>query len=183
MKLRFSDLIFRTSTADHDYRNHNNDNTGNQIKATFLEVILLFTSFSKTFNETIVFTSLSTSLYLCWMMWQNITCIKLRNIRAINIPLLKRDVTYGERKVTISYKLFETNSSFHLKLHTTEKVWFLFFKIFLLGLIKFSFLQEDCTQGYHSMGFSSFPDISLFPKILCVKSFGNSWGNSYIPCL
>ena len=33
------------------------------------------------------------------------------------------------------------------------------------------------------MKFWDFPDISEFPKILSLKSFGNSWGKSYIPCL
>ena len=33
------------------------------------------------------------------------------------------------------------------------------------------------------MKFRQFPDISWFPKILSLESFGNSWGNSYIPCL
>ena len=28
-----------------------------------------------------------------------------------------------------------------------------------------------------------FLDISQFPKVLSYKSFGNSWGNLYIPCL
>ena len=33
--------------------------------------------------------------------------------------------------------------------------------------------------GYHFMGIGHFPDIFLFPKLLSLKSFGNS----YIPCL
>ena len=37
--------------------------------------------------------------------------------------------------------------------------------------------------GYHSRGFRYFPDYSWFPKMLSLMSFGNSWGNSYIPCL
>ena len=31
--------------------------------------------------------------------------------------------------------------------------------------------------------FLDFPDLSNFPKILSLKSFGNSWGNSYVPAL
>ena len=33
---------------------------------------------------------------------------------------------------TIIYEIFETNSSFHVKLHTTRRVKFLFFRRFLL---------------------------------------------------
>ena len=49
---------------------------------------------------------------------------------------------------------------------------------FLLLLTKFSFWQEDLALGYYSMKFEDFLDISLFPKILSLRSFGNSWGNS-----
>ena len=31
-----------------------------------------------------------------------------------------------------------------------------------------------------SIKFWGFPDITLFPKILSLKLFGNSWGNSYV---
>ena len=44
---------------------------------------------------------------------------------------------------TIIHKIFETNSSFHLKYSTTGKVQFLFFRRFLLVLTKFSFRVED----------------------------------------
>ena len=59
-----------------------------------------------------------------------------------------------------SNKIFETNSSFHVKRRTTGKVYFLFFKSFLLVLTKFSFWQEDWALGYHSMKCRHFPDIS-----------------------
>ena len=36
---------------------------------------------------------------------------------------------------------------------------------------------------YYFMKFRYFPDISYFSKILCLKSFGNLCGNSYVPCL
>ena len=41
----------------------------------------------------------------------------------------------------ITYKIFETNSIFHVKQRTMGKVQFLFFKSFLLLLIKLSFWQ------------------------------------------
>ena len=54
---------------------------------------------------------------------------------------------------TISYKIFETNSSFHVKLRTTGKVYSRFFETFLLVLTTFFSWQEDWTLGYHSMKF------------------------------
>ena len=38
---------------------------------------------------------------------------------------------------TIIHKIFETNSSFHVKWHTMDEGQFLFFKRFLLALTKF----------------------------------------------
>ena len=46
---------------------------------------------------------------------------------------------------TITHKIFETNSSFHL--NTTGKVWFLFFKSLLLLLTKLSFWQGYWAPG------------------------------------
>ena len=51
--------------------------------------------------------------------------------------------------LSITHKIFETNSSFH----------FLFFKSFLLVLTKLSFWQGEWALGYHSMKFRQFPDI------------------------
>ena len=54
-----------------------------------------------------------------------------------------------------------------------------FSKFFRLVLTKLSFWWEDWVLDCHSINFSQFPDFSLFPKILSLKPFGNS----YIPCL
>ena len=35
------------------------------------------------------------------------------------------------------------------------------------------------TRLYVSTQILHFPDVSLFPRILSLKSFGNYWGNSY----
>ena len=43
----------------------------------------------------------------------------------------------------IIHKIFETNSSFHVKQRTTGKVQLLFFRRFCLVLIKFLFQEED----------------------------------------
>ena len=64
------------------------------------------------------------------------------------------------RLPTITHKIFETNSSFHVKQRTTGKVQFLFFKSFLLVLTKLSFSQGGWGLGYDSMKFIQFPDIS-----------------------
>ena len=45
-------------------------------------------------------------------------------------------------------------------------------------LPKFNFWKGDCTLGYDSAQILDFPNISLFRKILSLKFFGNSWGNS-----
>ena len=44
---------------------------------------------------------------------------------------------------TIIHKIFKGNSSFHVKIRTTGKVQFLFFRRFLLVLTKFSFREKD----------------------------------------
>ena len=64
------------------------------------------------------------------------------------------------------HKIFEKNSSFHVKLRTTGKVQFLFLKRLLLVLTKFSFREEDWALGNNSIKFWDFPDICLFPNIL-----------------
>ena len=78
---------------------------------------------------------------------------------------------YG--KATTIPKIFETKSSFHVKQRSTRKVQFLFFSSFLLVLTKYSFWEEDWALGYNSMKFGDFSDISKFPKILSLRSFGN----------
>ena len=66
------------------------------------------------------------------------------------IPIKKQKKL--ESCAAIIRKLFETNSSFHVKYRTTG--------MFLLVLTKFSFWQEDWALGYHSMKIKRFPDIS-----------------------
>ena len=94
------------------------------------------------------------------------------SLKSIVAALFRRDASTGV------HKMVGTHSSFHVERCTTGKVWFLF-KIFLLELAKFWVFQWDWALGYHPTGFWNFPDISWFPKILSLKSFGNSWSNSY----
>ena len=54
---------------------------------------------------------------------------------------------------TTIHKIFETNSSFHVKQGTTGKVQFLFLSSFLLVLTKFLFWEEDWALVYNSMKF------------------------------
>ena len=77
-------------------------------------------------------------------------------------------------RFTIVHKIFETNSSFQVKLRATGKVHFIFFKSFLLVLTKSLFWHEDWTLGYPSTKLRHFHSL---------KSFSNSWGNSDIPFL
>ena len=54
---------------------------------------------------------------------------------------------------TTTDKIFEKNSSFHVKQRTTRKNQFLFSRSLLLVLAKFSFWEEDWALGYDSMKF------------------------------
>ena len=54
---------------------------------------------------------------------------------------------------TSTDKIFEKNSSFHVKLRTMGKVQFLFSRSLLLVLTKLSFYEEDWALGYTSMKF------------------------------
>ena len=80
---------------------------------------------------------------------------------------------------TILGKVFGTKLRNPVKLYRTRKVWYLLFRVFWLLLPKFNFWKGDWVLGYVSTQIWDFPNISLFPKILSVKSFGNSWDNSY----
>ena len=50
-------------------------------------------------------------------------------------------------------KIFEKNSSFHLKERTTAKISFLLFSSFLLLSTKFLFWEEDWALGYNYVMF------------------------------
>ena len=65
-------------------------------------------------------------------------------------------------------KIFETNSSFHVKQSTTEKVHFLFYSNFLLVLTKFLFSEEGWALGH------IFNNALKFSKYIILKSFDNS---------
>ena len=54
---------------------------------------------------------------------------------------------------TSTDKIFEKNSSFHVKLSTTGKVQFPFWSSLLLVLTKFCFQEEDWALAYNSMKF------------------------------
>ena len=80
---------------------------------------------------------------------------------------------------TMSHKIFETNSSFHIKQRTTQKLELLFCARFMLVLSKFSCFLEDWALAYHSTKFRVFAN-TLFPQILSLKSLGYSLVNSDI---
>ena len=54
---------------------------------------------------------------------------------------------------TTTHKIFETNSSFHIKNRTTGKAQFLFFSSFLLVLTNFLFSEKDRALEDNSMKF------------------------------
>ena len=59
---------------------------------------------------------------------------------------------------------------------------FHFFRGSLLALAEFS-VWWGWLLGYYSMEFRHSPDISEFPSVLSLTSFGNWCVNWYIPCL
>ena len=76
---------------------------------------------------------------------------------------------------TMLDKIFGTKWRNPVELDRTRTVWYLLLRVFLMLLPKFNFWKGD--WGLHlNLRFSN---ISLFPKILSLKLFGNSWGNSY----
>ena len=95
------------------------------------------------------------------------TCPYCSGATGDNIDLYQFDVFLHFRidqlfilvfQTTITHKISETNSSFHVKQRTTEKSRF--FKSFLLVLTKLPFWQGDWALGYHSMKFRQFLNIS-----------------------
>ena len=61
------------------------------------------------------------------------------------------DFNFTGLRTTTSHKIFETNSSFHVKWRTTGKVLLLIFGTFLLVLTEFSFWHGGWVLDYHSM--------------------------------
>ena len=72
---------------------------------------------------------------------------------------------------------------FSCEIALSGKVQYLFFSSFWLVLEHIWFWRQDWAPVYYSNTFPDFPDFSLFPKIVSLKSFSNSRGNSYTPCL
>ena len=63
-------------------------------------------------------------------------------------------------QATIIHRIFEANSSFHVKWCTAGKISYLFFNNVLLVVAKISFWWGDWALGYHSVGFRHFFEIS-----------------------
>ena len=84
---------------------------------------------------------------------------------------------YQRKIMNRKKKVFETKQRNPVKLDRTRKVWYLLLRVFWLLLPKFNFWKGN--WAYVSTQIWDFPNISLFRKILSLKSFGNSWGNSY----
>ena len=75
----------------------------------------------------------------------------------------------------IIYKIFETNSGFSSEVVHYVKSFISVFQEFA-SISKLFFWQGEPAVGSHSMGDKHFPNISSFPEILSLKSFGKSWG-------
>ena len=73
------------------------------------------------------------------MFWHLISQTDVLRNRAGSVLSTGRKYVVRLLEATIIHKIFETNSSFHVKQRTPGKVQFLFFRRFLLVLTKFSF--------------------------------------------
>lgn len=65
----------------------------------------------------------------------------------------------------------------------TRKTWYLILGIFGALVPWNYFSSRDWTLGCISLQFWDFCNISLFPRIPSLQSFGNLWNNSYIKLL
>ena len=101
--------------------------------------------------------------------WKPLTIVTERSI--LDVAACLQSVT-GYLRVALVFM-------WHSALRKRFNCYFL--GLFLLVLTKFSFWRGEWALGYHYLKFRHFLNIFLFTKILSFKSYGNSWGNSYIP--
>ena len=74
----------------------------------------------------------------------------------------------------ISWALFGADSGFRVGWRKAGRGGGLVFGGLLVVLGNLSFWPGDRAPGYLCIGFGHFPDIWQFPRILTLKSFGNS---------
>ena len=84
------------------------------------------------------------------VVWNGLNSSKPKDLQVLFFLLISTTV----------HKIFETNSSFHVKQCTTGKLQFVFFSSFLLVFTNFSFWEWDWALAYNYMKFWDFPDIS-----------------------
>ena len=75
---------------------------------------------------------------------------------------------------------FRPTLLFMKKSELLEKFIFCFSRIFWYDEWYFQF---DKNTGHYAIMLWSLDSFLIFPKFLILNSFGNSWGNSYLPCL
>ena len=102
------------------------------------------------------------SLTIGEMLWWYTKCQKINVWRTVG--QVKTKLLFAQ---TILDKVFGTEWGNPVKLDGTREVWYLLLRVSWL------LLPNVSTQIW------DFPNISLFSRILSLKSFGNSWGNSY----
>ena len=76
----------------------------------------------------------------------------------------------------MAHGVFGADSGFGVGLRAAGGVGVAGFRLVFAGL---SFWRGGWGLGYHSMRFRHL----IFPKGVTLMLFGNSWNNSYIPCL
>ena len=84
-------------------------------------------------------------------IYQDFSLLQLPPTISLSIHY-SRKCKSGDQSTTIE-KIYETNSSFHVKKRSTRKLQFLFFSSFLLVSEKFWVQREDWALGYNSMKF------------------------------
>ena len=86
-----------------------------------------------------------------WLKLQFKRVAKIRVTNKLSDKLSLKEPVASQKQKNVSRGNHEQN--IHVKQHNTGKAQFLFFRRFLLVLIKFSFLNEDWALGYNSIKF------------------------------
>ena len=90
------------------------------------------------------------------------------------VPILNENFLFA-----IMCKIFWEKIKKSSKVRQDRKLWYMFLNTFWAQVSKIYLSREDGTPDCVLMQFWDFSNIFLFPKILSLKLFGNTWGNLY----
>ena len=108
------------------------------------------------------------------MPWEYTKCQKIKV--SVSLGWIRTKNLFAQ---TILGKIFAKKLRTPVKLDWTRKLWFLLFHAFWLLLPKLNLCKRDWPLDYVSSQIWDFPKLFLFPNILTLKAFSNSWDNSY----